>query len=637
MQFHNFELDKFQVDAINSIDENHSVIVSAPTGSGKTLIADYIIEKDLKEGKRVIYTAPIKALSNQKYRDFVEQYGEENIGLVTGDIVLNNRAQVLIMTTEVYRNMAVVKDPLLENVSYCVMDEIHFINDVERGYIWEESIIFSPDHIRFLFLSATIPNSAEFASWVKSIKGHEVIAIRHDERPVPLEVRFFDTELGITTLEKLRENAEIPDYYRASRRRHPSHEKTKPPHHTELIRELRMLDRLPCIYFVFSRAKTQDYAVKLARKNNFLSNAQRTEVSKKIAEEFRNISSEINILKSTQDLRYCLSNGIAFHHAGLLPDVKHVVEKLFSLGLVKLLFATETFAVGINMPARTVCFDSLRKYTGTGFRYLNSKEFFQISGRAGRRGMDESGLAVSLIHRPGADFNRIASFTSADTDPIRSQFQITYNTVLNMINLHTLEEIEQILTMSFFAFQEGNALSIIKARYKSLVKTLNDFGYVMNGQLTELGQFTTKIFSNEIEVSQLFTGQFDMDEYEILLVLCALVYEERKDVEFRQIFHSKSIDKLIKKIKNHKILHKGDWYRNLKPLSALIRPMFEQKKFIEILLNTTMPEGDLIRIYMQILDKLEQIDRASQDGSLIAKVRNCKQLLRSSLEGIHVF
>ena len=637
MEFKGFKLDKFQEDAINSIDDKHSVIVSAPTGSGKTLIADYIIDKDLKEGKRVIYTAPIKALSNQKYRDFVGQYGEENIGLITGDIVQNSRAQILIMTTEIYRNMAVVKDPILENVSYCVMDEIHFINDLERGYIWEESIIFSPDHIRFLFLSATIPNADEFAEWVKSIKGHKVISIRHDERPVPLEVKFYDSELGITTLNKIREVGDIPDYYRASGRRHPKREKTKPPHHTDLIRELRNLDALPCIYFVFSRARTQDYAIKLAKKNDFLSNAERLEISKKIAEEFRNISSEIGVLKSTQDLRYCLSKGIAFHHAGLLPDVKHIVEKLFGIGLIKVLFATETFAVGINMPARTVCFDSLRKFTGAGFRYLNSKEFFQISGRAGRRGIDESGLAVALIHRPGTDFKKIAAFTSADTEPIHSQFRLTYNTVLNMINLHSVDEIKQILTMSFFAFQEGHAINMIKARYASIVKTLNDLGYIINGQLTELGQFTTKIFSNEIEVSQLFTGQFDFDEYETLLVLCAIVYEERKDVEFFQTYPTKQVDKLIQAIRRHKGLSKGSWYRNIKRLSAVIKPVMEQKKFIEILQNTNMPEGDLIRLYMQVLDKLEQIDRASQDGSLIRKVRNCKELLRSSLEGIHVF
>ncbi|TAL58250.1 MAG: DEAD/DEAH box helicase [Nanoarchaeota archaeon] len=634
MEFKGFQLDKFQEDAINSIDEKHSVMVSAPTGSGKTLIADYIIDKDLKEGKRVIYTAPIKALSNQKYKDFVEQYGGSNIGLITGDVVENNRAQILIMTTEIYRNMAIMKDPLLDSVSYCIMDEIHYINDPERGYVWEESIIFSPEHIRFLFLSATVPNDKEFADWVRSIKNHEVISIRHDERPVPLEIKFYDAELGITTLDEIRRNS-YPDYYKATGRRF--RQESRPPQYYNLVRELKNMDKLPCIFFTFSRAKTQDYSVKIANKSDFLTPAEKSEVSKIVASEFSKLSKEIGTLESSRQIKLCLAKGVAFHHAGLLPDVKHVVEKLFSKGLIKVLFATETFAVGINMPARTVCFDSLRKYTGTGFRYLNSKEFFQISGRAGRRGIDKSGLAVAMLDKRNSDFRKIESFTKEDTEPIKSQFRLTYNTVLNMINLHSQNEIGQILTMSFFAFQEGGAISAIKARYDNLVKTLTGLGYVKNGQLTELGFFASKIFSNEIEISQIFAGQFDLIEYEILLVLCALVYEERKDIEFRNVQYSKIVDKLVKSFRSHKVLRQGKWYKNIKNLTSIVYPIVQGKKFIDILDNTSMPEGDLIRLYMQILDKLEQVDRASQDQSVTSKIRNCKQLLRSSLQGIHVF
>ena len=205
MKFQGLTLDKFQEDAIAGIDRKNSVLVSSPTGSGKTLIADYIIDKYLKIGKRVIYTAPIKALSNQKFKDFCEQYGEERIGLVTGDLVINPTGDVLIMTSEVYRNMAIINDSLLDSVKYCVMDEIHYISDEERGYIWEESIMFSPSHVRFLFLSATIPNSEEFASWVQSIKDHKVEVVKHHHRPVPLDRKFFDAELGITTLDKIKE------------------------------------------------------------------------------------------------------------------------------------------------------------------------------------------------------------------------------------------------------------------------------------------------------------------------------------------------------------------------------------------------------------------------------------------------
>ncbi len=635
MKFREFELDQFQEEAINSIDDNHSVMVSAPTGSGKTLIADYIIDRDIKEGKRVIYTAPIKALSNQKFRDFREQYGEENIGLITGDVVVNSRAQVLIMTTEIYRNMAVVKDPVLNDVSYCIMDEIHYINDTERGYIWEESIIFSPEHIRFLFLSATVPNAPEFAAWVKSIKGHDVVTVRHDERPVPLDIRFYDKELGITTLDDIQHAAKVPDYYRATGRRQHRREAPKPPMYYDIIRELG--GNFPCIYFVFSRARTQDYAMKLAQRNDFLNAQERAEMSRLVTSHFSALSSEVGTLRSTKEIRQCLSKGIAFHHAGLLPDVKHVVEQLFGKGLIKVLFATETFAVGINMPAKTVCFDSLRKYTGEGFRYLNSKEFFQIAGRAGRRGIDTRGLVVALLYRQGADMRRIAEFTSRDTEPIKSQFKISYNTVLNMVDLHSPDEIEQILTMSFYAFQEGGAASVIKHRYNNLIKTLTDLEYIRDGELTDLGRFTTKIYSNEIEISQLFAGGLAVDEYEMLLLIGSLIYEERKDDEFHKTYPSKTVDKLVKELRRHKVLQRGTWWKSMKNITALIHPLIDQKKFIEILPLTSKPEGDLIRFYMQLLDKLEQVDRASQDDAMIATARNGKNLIRNMLEGIHMF
>ena len=197
MIFKGLKLDKFQEDAILAIEKNHSVIVSAPTGSGKTLIADYIINRDIKNKIRVIYTAPIKALSNQKYKDFCRDYGKENIGILTGDTVKNPDAIILIMTTEIYRNMLMSDDEIIKNISYVIFDEIHFISDIERGYVWEESIIFSKESTRFLCLSATIPNVREFANWINVIKNHEVEVIEHTERPVPLKINFYDTELGI--------------------------------------------------------------------------------------------------------------------------------------------------------------------------------------------------------------------------------------------------------------------------------------------------------------------------------------------------------------------------------------------------------------------------------------------------------
>ncbi len=212
MEYKGLTLDKFQEDAIKAIENNHSVVVSAPTGSGKTLIADYIINRDVQRGIRVVYTAPIKALSNQKYKEFCREYGEENVVLITGDIVRNASAPVVIMTTEIYRNMVLIEDPMIYDVGYVVFDEIHYINDIERGYVWEESVIFSHHKTRMLCLSATIPNAEEFARWIQAIKGHKVETIRHDFRVVPLHRSFYDSELGITTLEAIKDIADIPDY-----------------------------------------------------------------------------------------------------------------------------------------------------------------------------------------------------------------------------------------------------------------------------------------------------------------------------------------------------------------------------------------------------------------------------------------
>jgi superfamily II RNA helicase len=651
MDFHGYNLDSFQEEAIEKIKSGSSVVVSAPTGSGKTLIADYVIDTELKGDKRVVYTAPIKALSNQKYKDFISQYGEDKIGLITGDLVINPRAQILIMTTEVYRNMAITKDEALDSVSFCIFDEIHYLGDYERGYVWEESIIFSPEHVRFLFLSATIPNSEEFAAWVKSIKHHDVSIVKFEVRPVPLKIAFFDYELGITTLGEIKKKKELDKYPRyedaGNRNRFFRQQHKEKPRPSDVINELAQRGKLPCIYFVFSRAKTQEYAINLSKNHNFLVGGDNQRVAGIVSSEFARLSVEVRSLASTKHLRECLTRGIAFHHAGLLPDAKSIVERLFGEGLIKVLFATETFAVGINMPAKTVCFDSLRKYTDTGFRYLNSKEFFQISGRAGRRGIDKEGLSVSIINRNFDEIKKIDSFTKRDDLPINSQFKISPNTVLNMVNMHSPEEIRTILQMNFYTFQklegktdQGKVLNTIMHRYENLVKSLKKMGYIDNdGKLTTLGLFTTHVFSEEIEISQLFAGpvDFGLEEYTILVALAALTYEERREVEFYNKRVDKNVRQLERMIGSHPYLKKGAWLKNLDKMTSIINVVYEGKGFLELMKATNMLEGDIIRLLMRVLDKLEQVDRATDNHDLRHKVRNCKDLIRNCLKGIHLF
>lgn len=649
MIFKGLTLDKFQEDAVHAIENNESVVVSAPTGSGKTLIADYIIDRDLKEHRRVIYTAPIKALSNQKYRDFCEDYGEENIGILTGDVVINPRAPVLIMTTEVYRNMVLVHDPTVWDISYVVFDEIHFINDPERGYVWEESIIYSPSHVRFLCLSATIPNCHEFASWIKSIKEHDVKVVRHDIRSVPLEHYFYDIEFGLKTLDKLKQVADVHDipeygYVMGKRGKKRRRQQMPEPDHKELVSILWSRKEVPLLFFTFSRKQCEMNADDLGRKKNFLTTEERSKVAVFLSKEFSKMSPELLQLKSTSLLRRLLGSGIGFHHAGVLPSLKHVVEKLFGMGLIKVLYATETFAVGINMPAKVVCFASLRKYDGRNFRFLNSKEYFQLAGRAGRRGIDKVGKAVSMIDRRWFDYGKIKAFTEKDVEPIVSQFRLSFNTVLNLIKLHSDEEIMKILPLSFDSYQrygkeysDPRNIGAAKGRYTKMKKKLTAMGYVTDdSKLTWKGEFASHIFSDELITSETFGSEMwkHLDEYKILLLLGALSFEMRRGVQFFKVNPDKHSIELQHMLYKHNYLRKEKRFEMIAELTAVLRPMYHGKGFVELLKTNNVMEGNLIRFFRQILDRIGQIKNAPIEDELRFKLNNVAQLVDKCLEGV---
>lgn len=641
MKFKQFTLDPFQEEAIKAIESNFSVVVSAPTGSGKTLIADFIIEKHKDDQKRIIYTAPIKALSNQKYKDFSQEYGADKVGLMTGDVVINPRAKILIMTTEIYRNMVVSKDEGIKNIAYVIFDEIHYINDIERGYVWEESIIYSLETVRFLCLSATIPNAQEFASWIQAIKKHPVRTVVSTTRNVPLEHQFFDEELGLTTLKAIKEAKEMPEYRKVFRQKKRDHTFRAPePNHLDLIKELSP-DKLPCIFFSFSRKDCQEKAQDLARKSLFPRNPQLLEyANRKLADA----PPDINKLRSTAVLKETLVQGIAFHHAGLLPVLKEIVEDLFSQGKINVLYATETFAVGINMPAKTVCFNSLRKYDGRSFRYLNTKEYFQIAGRAGRRGIDTVGYAISMIYRPSFNYEEIKRITTKDIEPIKSQFRLSINTVLNLIDQKTPSEIEYILRLSFFSYQKFGKnyanvpTKLLLARYESIIRKLRKYHYIENGALTAKGHFSSKVFADEITMGEIFaTDTADaLDEYQILLTLGAIVYEPKEMNKFKQLFRDESLKKLKMILLRNEYLATEKKFIQLDTVTTLLNPIFHGQTFFDVLKLTNLLEGDLIRIYAQIMDRIGQIKKASTNSRLLNKVENCQGIVEKALEGIYL-
>jgi superfamily II RNA helicase len=638
MKFNNFTLDQFQEQSINAIENNYSVVVSAPTGSGKTLIAEYIIDKHKNDKKRIIYTAPLKALSNQKFRDFSKEYGEDKVGLMTGDIVINPHAKILIMTTEIYRNMAVSGDDEIKDIAYVIFDEIHYINDPERGYVWEESIIYSSEKIRFLCLSATIPNAVQFSNWISAIKNHTVKTVVATKRNVPLEQSFYDTELGFTTLEKIKQAKQIPHYREVRKKRGRRAPRVAPPNHLDIIKELGK-DKLPCLYFNFSRRACQQKAVELAQKGGFSRDPSITDL---IHERLRLAPPEISKLKSTQALKQTLPKGIGFHHAGLLPVLKEIIEELFGEGKLKVLYVTETFAVGINMPAKTVVFDALRKYDGREFRNLNSKEFFQIAGRAGRRGIDTVGYVVVCIKRSTFRYNEVKDITDKDMDPIESQFKLSINSVLNLIDQHTPEEIEHILRLSFYSYQKFGKnyakvpTAILLARYNSVVRKLKKFGYLVEGKLTEKGQFSSKVYADEITLGENFSTDLieKEDEYTILLILATIVYEHRDTTEFKQEFKDERYRKVWPIISKNEYLRKEKKFKNLSKMTTFINPVYDGKGFFDVLLLTNLLEGDLIRIYAQILDRIGQIKKATTSSTLLTKLENCQGIIEKALEGI---
>jgi len=641
MNYKGFTLDKFQEDAIKAIDNNHSVVVSAPTGSGKTLIADYIIGKYLKKGKIIIYTAPIKALSNQKYKEFSEDYGEENVGLLTGDIVRNPTAPILIMTTEIYRNMVLIKDPMIDLVSYVIFDEVHYINDIERGYVWEESVIFSKKSVRFLCLSATIPNAKQFADWIHTINKHPVDVVVQTKRNVPLHKFFYDSELGICSLDQIRDVVNITEYSGYGRRREKGRQvaRVKAPDHVQLVRKIQ--DKVPCFFFAFSRKKCQESAEQLAKAKIFKFNS---EIIQFIHQKLKGVAPEINNLKSTRILRKTLPYGIAFHHAGLIPIMKELVEELFSKGLIKVLYTTETFAVGINMPAKTVCFQSLRKYDGVNFRFLNSKEYFQIAGRAGRRGIDEQGFVYVMMDRRDFDYTKLNKIVLKDVDPIRSQFRLSVNTVLNLIKLHNQKEIDEILCKSFHTFQKyGRKFNLIGKgvfyhRFNNIRKKLLKMDYAVDDHLTWKGDFSSMIYADEILIGEIFATNFykNLSEMHLLLLLACICYEPRRATKFYKEYDMKMVRELQKKIYNHKFLKKDKRFKEMHKLTALIDPCYHGKNLFDIMKNTNLLEGDLIRFFRQILDRIGQIKKATSDEKLKFMLGNCQHLVIESLKEIDI-
>jgi superfamily II RNA helicase len=445
--YRDYTLDPFQVEAIDELMAGHSVLVSAPTGVGKTLIADYLIDQVIKRNDQVIYTAPIKALSNQKYKEFKALYGEERVGIITGDVVINPEAPVTLMTTEIFRNILHQDPKRVEGITHIIFDEIHYLSDEDRGTVWEESIIFMPPGMRLLGLSATIPNAEELAAWISEIKGHEVAVIRKFKRSVPLKHALYEKSKGAVSKEEL---VEYRRELMAKSEQNGGMPRFKETRHYDLIRYISKFG-LPCLYFVFSRRGCEEMAYELMQSSNFLTANERNQVETVVDQMAKEYG--IENLRSLVRLRQLLVKGIGYHHAGILPAQKEIIETLFGMGLVKVMYATETFAVGINYPVKTVCFDSPAKWDGVSFRKMTTMEYFQMAGRAGRRGIDREGRVFILADLSRFRSEDFPSTNERDIEELVSQFNLSYNSVLNLYRNYDEDDIRIILDRNFATYQ----------------------------------------------------------------------------------------------------------------------------------------------------------------------------------------
>lgn len=505
-----FELDPFQFAACHGLEDGRSVLVAAPTGAGKTIVGEFAVHLAMQTANgKAFYTTPMKALSNQKFRELQEVYGAEDVGLLTGDININGNARVVVMTTEVLRNMLYADSPALENLQFVVMDEVHYLADRFRGAVWEEVIIHLPQDVRLVSLSATVSNAEEFGDWLGTVRGDTEVIVS-ETRPVPLEqhmlvrgdlLPLFDDRAGVATAQvnqellRLRSAkgvnfanarggrvARSPGRHAGGRQR--AHKGGRRPLRSADAQRIERIDRpdvvellrrnslLPAIFFIFSRAGCDAAVHQVSRAGLRLTTPEDRA-------EIRATAQEVALALPEEDLAVLgywewldnLERGIAAHHAGLLPAFKEVVEDLFRRKLLKVVFATETLALGINMPARTVVLEKLEKFNGEARVAITSGEYTQLTGRAGRRGIDVEGHAV-VQWTEGVDPQQVAALASRRTYPLHSSFRPTYNMAVNLIDQFGRPRAREILESSFAQFQADRSVVGLARKARDLEESL---------------------------------------------------------------------------------------------------------------------------------------------------------------------
>ena len=492
-----FQLDRFQTEAISAVNAGHSVLVAAPTSSGKTVVAEHAIDLALESGFRVFYTTPIKALSNQKFSELKKRVGAERVGLLTGDLTINPAASVLVMTTEVLRNMLYTNSATLDGLAWVVLDEVHYLEDPYRGPVWEEVILGLPKTTQVIALSATVSNAKELGEWLSRVKEKTEIVV-HEKRPVPLKLHYCAASRSnhkrrleqIPLLIEGKSNPAGKKFSHGGRKRRDAHyqKRFSSPHYIEVIESLRSQELLPTIHFIFSRAGCDAARDRVLKTGISLNNSNEQKAVDEIV--FKRLKfnnpDDMEVLK-VDEWTNGLRRGIASHHAGLVPIFKEITEELFVKGLLKVVYATETLALGVNLPARSVVLDKMTKFTGENHEFLTSSQFTQITGRAGRRGLDKEGHGV-ILWSPFVEFREVAELALNKSFYLKSAFHPTYNMVANLMNTRSQLEAEELLKRSFGQFQLDN-------KRNSEQKKLQDIG----AQITHLEKDLVDLSGEKLE------------------------------------------------------------------------------------------------------------------------------------------
>ena len=621
-----FRLDPFQHQAMDAIDRGESVLVSAPTGSGKTLIADYAVARAVEAGGKAFYTTPIKALSNQKFAELAARYGAHRVGLLTGDISHQPQAPIVVMTTEVLRNMIFARSPLLDDLGAVVLDEVHYLQDPYRGSVWEEVLVLTPPGVLFVGLSATVNNAVDFGKWLTSVRGTTHVVVE-THRPVTLHHHYAVAERGrdgVSVLPLLRNGAPNPDGLRLDdKRKRTTHQRLRVPRRTEVVAYLAEAGMLPAITFIFSRAACDDATRQCLQDGvRLTTDAERARIRTLVEESVERLSDDDLRTLGYGQWSAALEAGVAPHHAGLVPAFRQAVERCFSEGLLKVVFATETLALGINMPARTVVVERFAKFRGSDTSALTSGEYSQLTGRAGRRGIDTVGHAFVLWNH-ATTFGLVARTAVAPPPDLVSSFHPTYNLAVNLVRRWSREEAHSLLESSYGQWQAPEGSESLVAQLDRRLAILDDRGFLDGWKLTEDGLALAAVYheSDLLVAEVLRSGALDgLEPSHLAGVASALTFEARRAGDDPPVPRQAVVVERLAMVERLAAGLRTDerrvgLRRTRRPDGGLARSVVAWASgatLDTVLRDAAVAPGDFVRNVRQIIDLVRQIGQVAQ-------------------------